>query len=291
MIHKDRIPDLIALLTMLPPCVLLLSTATAAEPAGHRFTYRAENAGQRSFVTSLFDLKLKISVTQGGKTIRSVDQTHQRRQSKLISVLAAGEKGPTKIAVLYERAEEVRSENGRKGVVQKDPTAGKRYVIERIDTKNVVTDEEGQNVSQEQERIVLADNRDLGRPYPLAKLLDGRTVKVGQMIELDGAMAAELFRLTERVGNFEQFTMKLTGTRQAEGIRCAVFDTKTRIESKAINSTVDLAGEYLIDIENCRLVSFDLSGPVEISGSMKDVTITAKGTVQISVSVQYEKKP
>ncbi len=51
-----------------------------------------------------------------------------------------------------------------------------------------------------------------------------------------------------------------------------------------------MAGEYLIGIENCRLVSFDLSGPVLISGGMKDVTITATGTMRISVSVRYERK-
>ena len=84
--------------------------------------------------------------------------------------------------------------------------------------------------------------------------------------------------------------MKLTGTRRVEGIRCAVFDTKTRIENKAINSTIELAGEYLVGIENCRLVSFDLSGPIEISGSMKDVTIAGKGTARITVGVRYEKK-
>ena len=297
MINNSHIPKPIAPLTMLSAFALLLcsllffSTATAAEPASHRFTYRAEAPGQRSVVTSLFDLKLKVSVAKGGKTVLSVDQNHQRRQDKLISVLAASEKGPTKIAVLYKKAEEEKSDDGGEGVVQKDPTAGKLYVIEHSDAKNVVTDEEGQGVSEQQERIVLADNRDLGRPYPLARLLDGRTVKVGETIDLDGAKAAELIGLTERVGQVEKFTMKLTGTRSAEGFRCAVFDTKIRIKGKAINSLVDVAGEYLIGIDNCRLVSLDLSGPVEVSGSVKNVTVTAKGTLRISVGVQYEKKP
>ena len=60
--------------------------------------------------------------------------------------------------------------------------------------------------------------------------------------------------------------------------------------SESINSSVNTAGEYLIGIENCRLVSFNLSGPVLISGGMKDVTITATGTMRISVSVRYERK-
>ena len=270
--------------------LLLLSSASAIEPAAHRFTYRAEAVGQRMFFTSLFDLKLKISVTQGGKTIRSVEQTHQRRQSKLVSVLAAGEKGPTKIAVLYKTAEEEKSEDGGQGVVLKDPTAGKLYVIEHTDGKNTVTDKEGQDVSQEQQRIVLDDNRNLGRPYPLAKLLDGRTVNIGETIELDAAQAADLLGLTERVGQVEKFAIKLTGTRSVEGLRCAVFDTNIRIKNKAINSSLDVAGEYLIGIDNCRLISFDLSGPVEIPGGMKDVTVTGRGTIQISVDVQYEKQ-
>jgi hypothetical protein len=295
MVPNRRIRNSIAWLTLLSAVsLLLLSAASAAEPDAHRFTYRAEAVGQRSFVTSLFDLKLKISVSEGKKTIRTVSQNHRRRQSKLISVLTAGEKGPTKIAVHYKRAEEERSEDGGEGVIVKDPTAGKVYVIEHAvgesGERNVVTDEAGQGVSREQERIVLADNHNLGRPYPLAKLLNGRTLKVGETIDLDGAKAAELFGLTERIGKFEKFTMKLTGTRQVEGIRCAVFDAKTRIGSKAIHSKVDLTGEYLIGIETCRLVSFDLSGPVKISGGMMDVTISAKGTARISVGVQYEKK-
>ena len=60
--------------------------------------------------------------------------------------------------------------------------------------------------------------------------------------------------------------------------------------SESINSSVNMAGEYLIGIDNCRLVSFDLSGPVEISGGMKDVTITATCTMRISVGVRYERK-
>ena len=60
--------------------------------------------------------------------------------------------------------------------------------------------------------------------------------------------------------------------------------------SESINSSVNMAGEYLIGIENCRLVSFNLSGPVLISGGMKDVTITATGTMRISVGVRYERK-
>jgi hypothetical protein len=271
------------ILVLLWPLADVLGTVVAAEQI--TFVFRGQRQGQRSYVVSDYDLSLTYDLKQGEKIIQSVDQKRSRSQKKLVTVLAAGDDGPTKVKVEYRTAEE---SDGSE--TKKDLTVGKTYLVVRDGEKLRVTDTAGKLSSDKEAQIVAADHRDLGRRFPLAKILDGKRITVGNCAEFDAEKARQLMNIPATVGKVDRFAITLTGTRQQDGIRCAVFDIEIQIRSEGINSVIDVKGEYLVAIDSCQLVSLNLTGPVTISGKRQNVTVAGRGTLRISTSVRYEKK-
>jgi len=274
-------------ITWLWTAALIVPADLFGRPATFQFVNRPPQRGQKSIVDSLFQLKLKISVKPNGGPARGTSQDYQRRQRKYVIVHEAGKDGPAKVRVYYKTAEEVEQTDGGQEQIKKDATAGKAYFVTDAAGKTLVTDAGGKPVAEGETNIVRHDNQDVGRRTPMAELLDGRTLAVGDTITLGAEQARELMGLAADVGRVRKFAMTLSGTRQAEGFQCAVFQTEIQINSEAIGSVVTAKGEYLIGIGNCRLVSLDLSGGVTIAGNRDKLAVEGTGTVRIAVKADY----
>ena len=83
------------------------------------------------------------------------------------------------------------------------PVQGKTYICKRELGENgelVVTDEAGNRPPTDEYEIVAQQMQMVGRPNPLAQFLAGRTIAVGEKVELPSAVASQVFNLGDKFG-------------------------------------------------------------------------------------------
>jgi hypothetical protein len=170
------------------------------------------------------------------------------------------------------------------------PVAEKTYFCSREpgdDGRLVITDVAGSIPPMEEYEIVAQHMDMVGRANPLAKFLAGRTIAVGETVEVPKQVADEIFNLGERFGEVTQFELTLTNTKSHDGIECAVF--LARVEAASSDSSqmrLQVDGPIVIQAGTCRAVQVDLSGPIGMSETRGSYSTAYQmiGTGQLKMS-------
>ena len=181
-------------------------------------------------------------------------------------------------------------EGANKEVAQ--PVEKKNYIVTRKGTQLLVTDAAGTLPPKAEFEIVVTSLQNLGLPNPLAKILLGRTIRVGERLQLPREIAVRLMGFGEQFGEVKQFELELKSVQQIDEQPCAVFAATIEAVGDTANPVrIRAFGQIVIQAETCRTIRAELSGPMTLStvehtpaGSFQ---YKAQGSMRVAVQSQY----
>lgn len=293
---------------------------TAASAQGqekYRFTYRPLDVGDQASETSEFVLDLKTTVAQSHEVINVAAQKAERSERVSAERLPAEEGQTARARITYESSEQVTTD--RSGAVHgaERPVAGKTYIVARAGEELVIADEQGAAPPEEESKIVARAADGLGRRNPLGALLDGKTIAIGQRVDLPQEYCRQMLSGWDESLGVAPVEVMLMGTQRIDSRQCAVFHTvppgmrvakSTVIRTSATDSAngvegpelkqpapavTPIQGKFLIEFETCRVASIELDGPVnrvEVKGRPgREFEVRRKGKLHVAVHVKHER--
>ncbi len=265
--------------------VCLFVDGVQAEPATVTFVRQAASVGDTAEQSIAVDLKLKSTARRGTEVLEQSESLLQRRQTRTTTTTAVGPHGAQAVKLTYNQAERV-ADNGP---TLPEPVAGKTYLCQRIGEDLQVATAKGDLPPIEEYRIVAQSMQTLGLPNPLVEFFAGRTVRMGEEVQLPKELAAAVLGMDNDLGKAKRFSLQLIEISTIDGARCAVFKTKIDAGSgTASQMGLMVSGQLIMRVVGCRTVSVDLSGPIGMSETRATPTgmVHVGGLGQLRVAIQ-----
>ena len=169
-----------------------------------------------------------------------------------------------------------------------NPCQGKTYIVKVNDGGPAVHYENGEKPPDEELGWVKEQFRSLGKEDSFESMLDGKTVKVGEKLDVSLDAAAELLDVKSAGLKIEKFNLTLKAAKPH-----AVFDADIQM-SQTLNGpkmTINMTGQVVINPGNCWPVTVDIKGPLKLSGEQvqegKRIDIKGAGTMSAKMSYGY----
>jgi hypothetical protein len=275
------------------PGLLLAAFAAGAQEV--TFAAKPRAVGATWTQAQDFLLALKLSVTVGSNAAQVLEQRAGETTRFRTTVLAVSDTGLTSVKVSYLEATARALGVDGKEVSAPKPHSGKTYIVKKEKGELLVTDENQQPVPADEAELVKEDHQELGEVEPHARFFDKRAVRVGERVVVPGEAARELLGIHDEHGQVELLALTLKEIRPAAAGSRAVFDMEvnlTQAEADGPKMTLKPTGEMVIGVENCRPVSTNLTGPVEVTPHETQgpqvPSMQGTGTVKVNVSVEEE---
>lgn len=245
--------------------------------ASIQFSQQPAQVGDRVGQQVDLELNLNTSIIQAGQLAHQEETSMIRRQQRLVEVLEVAEGNVRRARVTFtqSRLKSPENDDPEQEVIQ--PVEGKNYLLTRQGEQLLVTDGEGTIPPRDEFEIVFSSMQSLGLPNPLAQFLLGRTIQVGQTLELPREIAERMLSLGNELGEVKRFELQLQEMSTYGGEPCAVFAAKIEVAGGAGSPMqIDVTGSVVILTESCRTVVTDLSGPI----SFNETQLTSQGNYQ-----------
>jgi hypothetical protein len=194
--------------------------------------------------------------------------------------------------VTYHQANEsITSADGARESAQQ-PVVGKTYVVERTGDELQISTPQGEIPPQEEFEIVWHNMESFGKPNPLADFLAGRTVAVGQVLEVPADAAAELLAFGEDVVQVERFSLTLKQIEDHEGRQTAVFQAFVSSRSHGQSQMgMQVEGSLAVDAATCRVRTLELSGPIGLTETRTSgadtYLVSGRGKIHVAMRGEY----
>lgn len=266
----------------------LLAWAATAAAQTLTFDNRAPAVGDAVQQSVRVEMRLESTARQGAEVIESTTSAIDREQTRRVTA--------TEVAGERVVGAEVRFFNAtatHDGAAEQQPIAGKAYRCHReSDERLTITTPDGQLPPMNEYELVARAMESLGTASPLAEFLAGRTVRVGERLELPAELAQRALGFDSRMGEVDRFVLKLTEVESVESRRVGRFDAE--IEAHGATSQqmrLIVAGAFHVEEATCRVVSADLSGPIAMSGArggkVGAYTLDGRGKMRLAIKAQY----
>lgn len=267
----------------------LPAKATADEVT---FAQQAAQVGDRVAQTVDVDLQVHTTITQAGQTAHESQASLKRRQQRFVEVLEVIDGSVRRAHVTYPLCRVTSPENDQPEQEVVQAVEKKSYLVTRQGERLLVTDVDGAIPPQAEYEIVVTSLQNFGLPNPLIKFLLGRTIHVGERLQLPQEIAEQLMGFGEQFGKVEQFELVLKSVQKIDGQPCAVFGATIEAVGEPANPIKLRAfGQIVIQTKTCRTVRAELSGPLTLStvertpeGSFQ---YSARGNMHVAIESQY----
>jgi hypothetical protein len=236
------------------------------------------------------------TVQRQGNQVADTSTAEVRNHQRRIVTTTRVEKGRTiAVQVKYVEAGKQATEGESPAASPQFATeavAGKSYRCQRAGEKLVVTDEQGHVPPPVELERVAGDMEAIGRANPLAEYLNGRTVAVGETLQIPLEVADRLLDLRPDFGKLSRFELTLREVRDEGGVRCAVFQAMLEAVSRDSSQMhLQIAGPMVVQVDSCRAVSSNLSGPIAMSESRGSYSaayqLISTGKLSLSLASLY----
>jgi hypothetical protein len=265
---------------------------------GHRvhFSRLAPNVGDEVEQTISLEMRLTMSMRQGNQIVGKNQNTVRTNQHRTVTTTAVDDGRTSAVNVHYAAATK------QVGTIEADqpaaepaavpqPVHGKAYLCRRQPGENgqlVVTDPKGERPPTDEYEIVSQQMQMIGRPNPLSQYLAGRTIALGEKLELPNEVAAQIFNMGDRLGKVTKFTLTLQKVQSDKNVACAVF--LASVEAAANDSTqmrLEIEGPLVVEIDTCRARQVSLIGPIGMSESRGTYSTAYQmiGTGRLNMSI------
>ena len=157
------------------------------------FTHVPATEGQRVDQLTKTKSSLQTTYQQSGQVISSDSKNETIKQRRIMTVLeTVAQSGAAAVQVKYETA--TKKTHGRLLLANSkpQPVAGKAYVVRRVDDKLEVTYPDGSTPPPAELGIVKVTMQSVGKKNPLANFLNGRTVRLNEVLTLPKEVGDEL---------------------------------------------------------------------------------------------------
>jgi hypothetical protein len=258
-----------------------------------QFGRRAACVGDEIEQTLSLEMRLSTSLRQGNELLESNRTNLLNTQRRVMTTTAVDNDRTTAVRVRYSEAtKKIKdSESGEPAMPTVQPVQGKSYRCRRQpgeDGELIVTYENGETPPPDELEIVTTNMEMIGHVNPLAQLLSGRTVRVGETVKLPQQVAEQLFNLGDRFGSVTRFDLKLEKVEIGDGGQRAVF--LAHLEAASNDSSqmrMQVEGPLLVQVETSRAVSLALSGPIAMSETRGSYSTLCQliGTGQLTTSI------
>lgn len=273
----------------------------AVRPASYQaatecqFQYRPAKPGERYRQQVQYGVNLKTQIRQSGQVVADSHQRIARLQQRRVEVLPKGSDASTVVRVTFDRAQQ--QIGGPKGPMKEvpQPVQGKTYVVSRhgeapLSIQNV----DGTEVPTEELEILRIAMDAVGRTNPLGQFLNGKSLRVGQQIELPKEVATTMFSSGGKSApeGIERFVLTLRNIESHEArpqSPIAIFDTTIVMTDKLhADGRVQIAGQMVLDIRSCRALSTNIEGPLHITEHRgpKQAQFIVEGRGQMNLATQ-----
>jgi hypothetical protein len=261
-----------------------------------QFARQAPSVGDAVEQTISLEMRLTMSMRQSDQIVGKNQNTVRTNQRRVVTATAVDDQRTTAVKVHYAAATKQVVTVDDSGAAMEpaavpQPVQGKTYICRRESGENeqlVVTDSKGERPPTEELEIVSQQMQMVGRPNPLAQFLAGRTIAVGEKLELPSEVAKQIFNLGDRLGKVTKFTLTLQKVQSDQNVRCAVF--RATVEAASSDSTqmrLEIEGPLVVDADTCRARQVSLVGPIGMSESRGTYSTAYQmiGTGRLNMSI------
>ncbi|MEX2308049.1 MAG: hypothetical protein WD738_10675 [Pirellulales bacterium] len=258
-----------------------------------QFGRRVACAGDQVEQSISLEMRLATSLRQGNELVERNQTLVRSPQRRVVTTTEVDGDRITAVQVRYfEATKQITVGEAPEPVPPAaQPVQGKTYHCRRTpgdDGKLNITDAEGQIPPPEEFEIVAQNMEMVGRSNPLVKFLSGRTVAIGETLQLPQDFADQLFNLGKRFGHVTRFDLVLENVETHDGVPCAVFTA--RVEAASSDSSqmrMQVEGPLVMQIDTCRAVRLALSGPIGMSETRGSYSTAYQliGTGQLKTSI------
>jgi hypothetical protein len=245
------------------------------------------------------DFRMTMTMRQDNELVGKSQTTVRTNQKRVLTTTEVDNGRMTVVRLQYPVATKqesiVEGSDPNQPTLSPQPVQGKTYICRRDSGENgklVVTDESGNRPSSDEYEIVSQQMQMVGRPNPLAQFLAGRTITVGEKVELPNSVASQVFNLGDKFGKVSRFTLTLKNVQTEGGMTCAVFQADVEaVANAATQMRLEVEGPLVVDVATCRAQKISLSGPIAMSetrGSFSTAyQLIGTGKLQMSVASTY----
>jgi hypothetical protein len=264
-----------------------------------RFSVQPAHVGDEIEQNLGLELRMAMTMRQGNEMIGASQTTVRTNQKRLLTTTEVDDGRTVAIRLQYPVAtkqESVVEGNGpNEPTLAPQPVQGKTYICWRDSGENgelVVTDEAGNRPPTDEYEIVAQQMQMVGRSNPLAQFLAGRTIAVGEMIELPNAVASQIFNLGDKIGKVSRFTLTLKKVQSESGVTFAVFQADVEaVANAARQMRLEVEGPFVVDVATCRAKQVSLVGPIGMSETRGSYStayqVIGTGKLQMSIASTY----
>lgn len=237
------------------------------------------------------ELDANRTIRQHNQVVDSSKQTLERKQDRTLTILEIQQGRPTKAQLDYRvSVTNVRDEK-QQSVEATQPVAGHVYFIHRVGDTLTITDDKGQPITEEEDKILQNQLQNFGKPNPLAEFLHGQQIHIGQSIAVPEEVASQLLGMAGNPAKTDKLGLKLINIKRVDGQPSAVFETLLKTSGQETAMSLVMKGELVIEINTCRTRSIRLHGPVAISEARGPTIgrflVSTNGTLDVAITTSF----
>jgi hypothetical protein len=276
-------------------------TRPASKDAVQQVTFarQATRVGDEIEQNVGLELRMTMTMRQASEMVGKSQTTVRTNQKRVLTTAEVDHGRIVAIRLQYPVATKqesiVEGTETSEPKLSQQPVQGKTYICRRDGSENgelVVTDEAGNRPPTDEYEIVTQHMQMVGRPNPLAQFLDGRTVSVGEKIELPAAVASQIFNLGDKFGKVSQFTLTLKQVQTDSDVKYAVFQANVEaFANAATQMRLEVEGPLVVDVATCRAQKINLAGPIGMSETRGSYStayqVIGTGKLQMSIASTY----
>jgi hypothetical protein len=263
------------------------------------FARQATRAGDEIEQNLGLELRMTMTMRQDNEMVGKSQTTVRTNQKRVLTTTEVDHGRIVAVRLQYPVATKqesiVESTETNEPTLTAQPVQGKTYICRRDSGENgelVVTDEAGNRPPTEEYEIVTQQMQMVGRANPLAQFLDGRTIAVGEKVELPAAVASQVFNLGDKFGKVSRFTLTLKEVQTEGGVKCAVFQANVEaFANAATQMRLEVEGPLVVDVATCRAQKINLVGPIGMSETRGSYStayqVIGTGKLQMSIASTY----
>jgi hypothetical protein len=282
---------------------------TAAQQQSIRFGRRPASVGDQTEQTSAVEMRLTLNMRRGNDLVGKNQTTVRTSQRRVITCTAVDAGRTSTVKVQYpEATKQVLGASDAGGAIAPDgksatpqsssvaqPVQGKTYLCRREAGESgrlIVTDDAGNPPPTEEYEIVAQQMDMVGRANPLAQFLAGRSVAIGEKLELPKELAGKIFNLGDKFGEVTRFTLTLQKVAPENGANCAVFLASVDASSSgASQMRLQVEGPFVVEVDTCRAARINLVGPIGMSETRGSYStayqVIGTGRMQTTIASAY----
>ena len=256
---------------------------------GYTFQHKSPVVGEQWTNKVQFDMSLKTKYRYPGQETQQTISQDQQHQVRELTVLTVQPDYSTQVKVFFKKASrQTRTADQKDTEWLPQPVNGKTYVVRRAENELIVINQHGQVPPDNELTIVKQSMQSIGRPNPLAQFLTGRTIAIGETVQLPAELASSFLGSTQATSQSKAVPMKLVNIRDIDGVSCGIFAAKIHnISQNGPRTSTHMTGHLAVQLNTCRTIYVSFRGPVTMRQTRmvanQEYTVEATGSLAVAM--------